>query len=162
MRIKTKLYIGLLLLVLVAGAGCSSQVYTDPANTGEVSIAPAHSINTTAPFNLSGQVYFDAGPEADVNQFENVQLCLYDENGTALESALLGTFEAPSTVVNFSVRAERVPRYVYVHHPEFRSLGQFDNELLVYNAETDRFGSGTPEDLPFDTDRLTDTRCTPA
>jgi hypothetical protein len=158
-----RLRVVLALFILVGPtAGCiSTQTSVGPRPAEGVGIQPTEPLNTTAPFNLTGHVYFYSYvSQSERTQFKDVQLCLYNRNGTVIESASLGTFETNSTVVNISVQTDLMPWYIYVHHPEFPV--DLDNELRIYNADEDRFDPGTPEDLPFNIDRLTDTRCTPA
>lgn len=152
-------------LLLLTGlcAGCLSVEMTDHSGPGSVSVAPTERLNATEPFELTGQVFFELDETTtERSRFEDVRLCLYAENGTVLAAEPLGAFEAPSTVVNVSVRTEQAPWYIYVHHPAFQSLEEFDNELLVYRPDDDRYGPGTVEDLPVRVERLTETRCRPA
>lgn len=151
-----------LLLLIGSTAGClSTETSVGPRPAEGVGIQPTELLNTTGPFSLTGEVYFYlyVSP-SEQTQFEDVRLCLYDRNGTVIQSVSLGTFETNSTVVNISVQTDQMPWYIYVHHPEFPA--DLDNELRIYNADDDRFDPGTPSDLPFDAEGLEDTRYTPA
>lgn len=163
MSADRRIYLALVVLLLVgSAAGCSSTEPRPPYQVGdELVIQPDEQLNTTSPLNLTGEVHFSLhSTTPEKTKFEDVRLCLYGQNGTVIESVSLGTFEGPSTTRDISVQTEQMPWYIYVHHPDFPP--RLTNTLRVYYPELDRFSSGTPSELPFDADRLTDTRCTPA
>ncbi len=135
---------------------------TNHSNIGEVEIVST-GLQPTTPFEFDSEVHFGLSPSATSDTtFEHVKLCLYDANGSVIASRDLGTFETPSTAKNFSVQTDEVPHYILVHHPRFREIDGFDNELLVYRPTEETFGPGAPYQLPFEYDNLDQQSCEPS
>lgn len=153
----------LLLLGGLYGLGIMfDQATTNHSNIGEVDMSST-GLEPTTPFEYDGKVHFGLDPSATSDTtFEHVKLCLYDANGSVLASRDLGTFEAPSTYKNFSVRTDEVPHYILVHHPRFREIEGFEIELWVYRPSRETFVPRGPSQLPFDYDKLDEQSCQPS
>jgi hypothetical protein len=120
-----------LLVILFVFAGVSVIVETPPPQTphgpppGKISISEKNItlINTShkQSFRTNLTITYRQPPgENSPKRFEDVQLCVYDQNGTSLSSRSLGSV-SPSrdTISDVSVQTGRLPTYIYTHHPQF-------------------------------------------
>jgi len=92
--------------------------------------------NTTLRVNVNTQVYGYGG----VN-YNNLQLCAYDRNGTLLQREPLGTISTnppPELYKTFRVNltVQIRPHYLIVDHPRLRNDSRFFNQIRYWNGET--------------------------
>ena len=162
-------YRALFASILVATAalmsGCTLSDAGGHSAPGSVQFSVTNNLATEPPFKLVAQVHFSLGRTVVENTtFSNVSLCLYGSEGDLLQSQNVGSFRAPSTSVNISVRSEQMPYYVYVHHPRFDDIqGFLHSAVLIYDADREvAWSTGHPNEMPFDHEQMTDTDCEPA
>lgn len=72
--------------------------------------------------------------------YEDVQLCVFDENGTVLDNRSLGTISSPmSTRHPFNITVRERPTYYIIHHPELRADGTIWTEDRHWDPETNTY-----------------------
>lgn len=155
----------LALAVLVSGCtvfGIGGDGTTGHSAPGDIDLFATEPVAAEPPYKPVDQVLFDLdGSVVENDTFSHVTYCLYDQNGSVIASEDLGTFETPSAAANVTLETEQVPYYVYVHHPRFSGIDEFQNEILIYLPDRHNYRDGHTDDLPFDTSRMTETSCQP-
>lgn len=74
--------------------------------------------------------------------YEDVQLCLYDENGTVVASKSIGTISARASTPEYrrdtyTVKVTGFPKYMTVDHPGLRNDSRVGVDLLIWSPRGD-------------------------
>lgn len=109
-----------IVILLIVTAGC---VRTEPGRGGEVGFYGTMNA-TESGFVMDGQTTLGGGiPKQD--EFENVTVYLFTENGTLIRSHRAGTLTG---LLNVSLTTSRTPHYVVIDSPDFWTEPRFTVE----------------------------------
>lgn len=119
--------IPLIVLLLIVTAGC---VRTEPGRGGEVGFYGTMNA-TESGFVMDGQITLGGGiPKQD--EFENVTVYLFTENGTLIRSHRAGTLTG---LLNVSLTTSRTPHYVVINSPDFWEEPRFSVRYYQFMEE---------------------------
>lgn len=101
-------------------------------------------VNETG-FHYTGSIHAELNRVGD-KDFNNVTLCLYDNQWNVIYSTELGTFTAGNRVVSVNIHTSEVPKRMIVEHPDFDNRSVFggvlvrqDNQyVIIYRHELNR------------------------
>jgi len=79
-------------------------------------------------FSYDGRVRFRFTYDRE-RPFEDVVVCLYDENGTVLNSTTIETVQVQSDVHNISISSSEIPHSMVIDHPAFH---QYSKEATTF------------------------------
>ena len=144
--------IAVLALILVSGWWVTSGEEADVTPQGEVDLHPTDPVQTDPSFEFEGQVLYD--PPSENPSVSDVTLCLYDGDGSVIESRSLETLGTDSRVRNVTLKAESPPDYIVVHHPMFYETEGFQANMLEFVPRSGLYRKVTVAGLPFDVSRL--------
>ena len=101
-----------------------------PPNTVLIGRSPGSgpTANETG-FHYTGAVIADL-QAVDSNSFNNVTLCLYDEQWNVVVSRNLGTFESGRQEVPVTINMTTVPKWIIVEHPDFRDREVYHSAMV--------------------------------
>jgi len=136
------------LLVGVSLSGCQVIEQHRPTQNGGFHHSPraqfiiplsAMQLNETN-FSYNGRVDFVFQYDRE-RPFEDVVVCLYDVNGTVLNSTTIETLVVPVDVYNLSISSSEVPHSMVIDHPAFHQYPKEATTFMILKGPN-RTGDG--------------------
>lgn len=116
----------------------------NPTERARIIVSPEIVTFTGNNTTMGVEVSYDIYGYEDIS-YENVRLCLYDENGTVLANEPLPNISSSTyTVKTVNVTLETKPTYYIVDHPELRTDDRFGLHQAQWNEDLDMY-----QDLEF-------------
>lgn len=148
---STRVGVTVAVCVLLLVSGCSGPLANPFADSSDATATPlGGGTDGTAPYGVvdlhideyddsNGSYRMDARVDfrAPLNDslepttFEDVMVCLYDENGTVLNGTSVGDFETPKDEGAATLSATSKPTYIVADHPRWGTYGVMDIEYGV-------------------------------
>jgi len=85
-------------------------------------------------FSYDGRVRFRFMYDRE-HPFKNVVVCLYDENGTVLNSTTIDTLQVSDGFRNVSISASEVPHSMVIDHPAFHQYRKEATTFILFLSE---------------------------
>jgi hypothetical protein len=129
------------LLVCVSLSGCQLTDQKETTLRGESDNVPRvgfdfrsseFQINGTN-FSYNGRVRFIFEYDRE-RPFEDTVVCLYDENGTVLNSTTIETLQPPEEIMNVSISSSEVPHSMVIDHPEFHQYPKRATVFMIHQG----------------------------
>ena len=116
----------------------------EPTERARIIVSPEAITFTGNNTTMGVEVSYDIYGYEDIS-YENVRLCLYNQNGTVLANEPLPNISSPTyTVKTVNVTLETKPTYYIVDHPELRTDDQIVLHQSRWNDDLDMY-----QDLEF-------------
>lgn len=137
-----------LVVVLLLMAGCSGgEVDPGPGSGLIQNDLELHEVGGS--FVINGSVDFDLAVDQS-EEFSQVTVCAYDQNGTLVGTTEIGTFTTPSDSAEVEMELDGRPRYVLVEHPKFYTYEDLSRVISDFGER--REIAARPEDYMADID----------
>lgn len=120
----------LLFVILLLTVGCVG---------GEVDPRPGSGLlqsdlelrESNGSFEINGSVDFDLAVDQS-EEFTQVMVCAYDQNGTLVGNTDIGTFTTPSDSAEVEMELDGRPRYILVEHPKFYAYDELSRVIIDF------------------------------
>lgn len=143
MRHTTIALFGVCLLVATAGCLGPDATPTSPSNGGGTSpdghlttYLDSYEVTTgTHTFGIIADFKSPFNDSLEPTTFNEVMLCLYDENRTILNQTSIGDLSSPTDEARAIVSAKQRPKYIVVDHPQVRTYGETYLSFIRYEGD---------------------------